>query len=218
MRFFLIASISFHVMLFAAWTTPVLPGHNGNPTAISLFINNDFAPPDAAHQKQSQFNKPVNSRVNNPPENTSPPASFDTATAIKSEAGNQSGAPVSTSVISGDQHDRSDHTFQSAKPVSQPAAGTQIQAYLRHAFIPYFTYPRLAQKKGWQGTVELAVNIDAQGQLTRIRIIHSSGYGVLDHAALKSIRQIKALPNAMQWLDSHGLEVNFPVKYQLIDT
>ena len=218
MRYFLIASISFHVVLFAAWTTPVLPGHNGNPTAISVFINYDFAPPDATHQQQSPINKLVNSRANIPTENTSPPASFDTTTAMKSKAENQPGAPDSTSVISGDKPDRLDHTSQTAKTVLLPVAGTQVQAYLRHAFIPYFTYPRLAQKKGWQGTVELAVNIDAHGQLTRVRIIHSSGYGILDHAALTSVRQIKALPSAMQWLDSHGLEVNFPVKYQLIDT
>jgi len=217
MRYFLIASITLHVVLLMAWTTTDLPGHNGNPAAISLLINNGIAPQEPSRQKQSASDNSEDKRAGSRMDNINPLAGIDPAASTNSKTGKKSGSQDSTRVSS-DRHDNSDNIVQIATSVHMPTTGTQIQAYLMNAFIPYFTYPRLARKKGWQGTVELAVNIDAQGLLTRVRIIHSSGYGILDYAALKSIRQVKALPDAMQWLDNHGLEVNFPVKYQLIDT
>jgi protein TonB len=158
-----------------------------------------------------------NIQTDNRPDTGITSTGIDTATSTNRPTINQPQKIGATDATASDLKDSRDDTPQTAQTSVQPVSGAQIQAHLRRAFIPYFTYPRLAREKGWQGTVELAVKIDTQGLLTKARIIHSSGFGVLDHAALKSIRQIKVLPNTLQWLNNHGLEVNFPVKYQLID-
>lgn len=218
MRYFLIVSISLHAAFFAAWDTHDIPGYSDRPIAISLLINNDVASQEIASQKQSTKRHSGNLRTNGIPHTIGTPVPLDGTISIAEETDGQAKTPDATDISINDLRDNSDEISQTrhTPPLSLP--GGRIEAYLRRALTPYFTYPRLAREKGWQGTVELAVNINARGLLTRVRVVHSSGYGILDHAALNSIRHVRLLPDAADLLDHHGLEVNFPVKYQLVDT
>lgn len=49
-------------------------------------------------------------------------------------------------------------------------------------------YPAAARRNGWEGTAVVALEIDAHGRLTEARIHRSSGYRVLDEAALAMMR------------------------------
>ncbi len=49
-------------------------------------------------------------------------------------------------------------------------------------------YPRLAQRRGWQGEVLLGVEVDIDGRTRDIEILVSSGFKVLDEAALTTVR------------------------------
>lgn len=218
MRYFLIASITLHTALFAAWTTHDAPGYSNRPIAISLLTNNDIIPQQVIDQKHPAKHQEKNTRTNGMSHTVGTPSSIDNTISMNERADRQPGTSELTDASMNNHRDETDNMQQAEQipPFSTP--GTRVEAYLRRAFTPYFTYPKLAQEKGWQGTVELAVNIDAQGLLTKVRVIHSSGYGILDRAALNSIQQVRLPPNAAYWLDNHGLEVNFPVKYQLIDT
>jgi protein TonB len=48
-------------------------------------------------------------------------------------------------------------------------------------------YPRIARFKGYEGTVVLEVLVDHQGKVGDLRLFQSSGYPVLDRAAMNSV-------------------------------
>ncbi len=50
-------------------------------------------------------------------------------------------------------------------------------------------YPKAARKLGYEGLVTLLVSVDAAGQVQDVTVQTSSGYSMLDEAALKAIRQ-----------------------------
>jgi len=59
---------------------------------------------------------------------------------------------------------------------------------------PKPAYPRLAERRRWEGTVLLKVVIDATGKVDRAGIDRSSGYEVLDQAALQQIQNWRFHP------------------------
>ncbi len=98
------------------------------------------------------------------------------------------------------------------------AVRSDILSSLSQAFAPYFRYPLLAQRRGWQGVVELGVHIKANGQLSRIWINRSSGHRILDKAAAKSLDQVTTLPMLDSNLSGDDLDMVLPVEYRLIDS
>ncbi len=55
-------------------------------------------------------------------------------------------------------------------------------------------YPRMARKMGWQGRVKIRAIISPEGQTLEASIHKSSGYGVLDKAALQGVLQHRWTP------------------------
>lgn len=49
-------------------------------------------------------------------------------------------------------------------------------------------YPALARRRGWQGATLVAVEVSADGSVVAVEVATSSGYGVLDRAALRAVR------------------------------
>lgn len=56
------------------------------------------------------------------------------------------------------------------------------------------SYPKLAQKRGQQGTVWLEIWLDQLGYQTELKVHNSSGVSSLDKAALKAVSSWKFLP------------------------
>jgi protein TonB len=54
---------------------------------------------------------------------------------------------------------------------------------------PEPAYPRAAVARGWQGTVDVELRIDPTGAVTNAEIAESSGFPLLDSAALTVARQ-----------------------------
>ncbi|MGD9161075.1 MAG: energy transducer TonB [Desulfobacteraceae bacterium] len=75
-------------------------------------------------------------------------------------------------------------------------------------------YPRMARKKGYQGTVLLSVYVNKEGKVDDLWLFESSGYKILDNAALKAVKD---------WLFEPGrrgdkavdMWVEVPVKFEL---
>ncbi|HKJ10411.1 MAG TPA: energy transducer TonB [Gammaproteobacteria bacterium] len=80
----------------------------------------------------------------------------------------------------------------------------------------YFHYPPLARARGWQGKVVLSLRINGNGKISRLKVARSSGYPVLDRAALRSLKQVRRLPQAAAWLHGRDVEMELPVRYQLV--
>jgi protein TonB len=96
--------------------------------------------------------------------------------------------------------------------------GTHLQAQVRHAMQPYFNYPLLARRRGWQGTVRLGLRILPDGHISRLHIVETSRHPVLDQAALTSLGNVKALPQAVTWLGGRSSDIIVPVEYRLKDS
>lgn len=105
-----------------------------------------------------------------------------------------------------------------AAPGPDPATITErLRTRLQQSLRSYFHYPRLARHRGWEGRVEVGLRVEADGNLSDIRIVRTSGFAVLDRAALASVGRIRRLPDASFWLGGRHIDMVLPVQYRLID-
>lgn len=92
-----------------------------------------------------------------------------------------------------------------------------VAAELRQAFETHFYYPLLARRKGWEGRVTMSVRVEADGRFSDIRVIESSGYRVLDSAAVDCLRRAARLSRAEGVIQT-ALDLVLPVRYLLLDS
>lgn len=93
-----------------------------------------------------------------------------------------------------------------APAIQQPqtTAAFPMQTELSESDFKHYThpvYPRIAQLQGLEGSVRIALWSDAAGKVERVSVIESSGYPVLDEAALKAAREwifSRPLPSSMR--------------------
>ena len=78
----------------------------------------------------------------------------------------------------------------------------------------YFHYPKLAQKRHWQGKVILKFTISHQGKVENIDVIESSGYDILDQAAVTALNKVSYIAANFNW-PRYGMSINLPVIYKL---
>ena len=108
-------------------------------------------------------------------------------------------------------------SIEEMKTLSQQQVA-RINAHLNQAFDQYFSYPRLAQRNGWQGMVKLGLRIESNGQLSHIRLLSTSGFPVLDQAALNTLNRISTLHDVDVWLSGLHFDTVLPVYYKLTDS
>jgi len=81
--------------------------------------------------------------------------------------------------------------------------------------MPRLEYPRLARRRGWEGTVKVQVALGPSGLVDEARVLESSGHPVLDRAALDGMRGLN-LPSVSKRLSTGVLtRVVVPVEYRL---
>ncbi|MFH1243869.1 MAG: TonB family protein [Pseudomonadota bacterium] len=97
---------------------------------------------------------------------------------------------------------------------SLPPAQPMLKARPAYKENPRPEYPRLARRRGYQGTTVLEVLVGVTGRVHDIRLLDSSGYEILDNAAAASVRE---------WLFEPGRKgdqrvemwVRVPVRFEL---
>jgi protein TonB len=94
---------------------------------------------------------------------------------------------------------------------------SRVRAALHAALQARFVYPRRARLRGWEGTVRIAVRVDAAGQILQLRVVESSHHAVLDRAALACLDRIRQVPGMVAWLDGHARDIVVPIEYRLTD-
>lgn len=75
-------------------------------------------------------------------------------------------------------------------------------------------YPDLARRNGWQGLCMVRVNVDAAGRAASVALARSSGYGILDQAALTAVKRWKFTPRMVRGAASAST-VEVPVNFSL---
>jgi protein TonB len=154
--------------------------------------------PDRTQHTQRHPPERVRSAVNAAPQAVKAGATSDLAVL---EPGHMSAASGST----GD----------GAHELTSAARYHRVRDALLQALLPHFDYPSLARRRGWQGRVRIGLLVKADGDLSGVHLIESSGYAVLDKAAIKNVSQLRNVPAAGRWLNGRNLDVILPVTYRL---
>lgn len=76
-------------------------------------------------------------------------------------------------------------------------------------------YPRLARRQGWEGVVRVRVQVAADGQVLAASVARSSGYEVLDEAALAAVRGWRFRPARDAQGRPRADMVEVPVRFRL---
>jgi len=101
---------------------------------------------------------------------------------------------------------------QSPEGVSLP--GTLQMAYPRYHLNSPPPYPGLARKRGQQGTVVLKVLVNSEGRVEDMIIDESSGFSLLDRAAVKAVGKWLFEPGKKQ-AENVSMWVKVPVTFTL---
>lgn len=240
LRAFVAGSLILHGMVMAGWqTSPWIAGQTNNVISVTLISNDAGAAPaearlatrparKIAHRPRSDaVEKPVETSVANhgharaialltAPTKTAPTSMDSRAEDLRPEK--EKPVPVKD-VRQDNARDAPDPTSPSTPATGEDGehgrARAQIQARLYTDLARYFDYPYAARLRGWEGTVLLAFNIEADGRLERIRVARSSGYAVLDDSALSALRKVERLAETTAWLQGRELTMRIPVIYRL---
>lgn len=84
----------------------------------------------------------------------------------------------------------------------------------RYRYNPRPEYPVPAMRRRWQGEVLLRVRVDVWGEVSDVRLEASSGYDILDQAALKAVHRWKFHP-AHDGERNIPQEVCLPIRFEL---
>lgn len=71
-------------------------------------------------------------------------------------------------------------------PPEEPEELVPVPLALVH---PLPSYPRKAERLGWEGTVRLRIRVNEAGAVVSVEVVESSGYEILDAAAAESFRE-----------------------------
>jgi len=95
-----------------------------------------------------------------------------------------------------------------------PAEYGPYLARFREHIQEALVYPLAARRQGLSGTVELEVLMDPTGRIRGVQLVSSSSHGMLDEAALETIRGLAPLP-LPEHLPRRPLKIRLPVVFRL---
>ena len=98
--------------------------------------------------------------------------------------------------------------------VSIPPAQVLREARPMYRTNPSPHYPRLARKRGYEGTVVLEVLVDPSGRVKDLQVFKSGGYAILDKAAVASVKDWLFEPG-MKGDEKVEMWVKIPIRFQL---
>ena len=106
-----------------------------------------------------------------------------------------------------------------AKSGSDIDKGTleQYRLALMAAAGHYKRYPAVAMEKGWQGRVDVHMEIGANGMLASTSVKASSGHVILDHQAIDMLRKGRTTVEIPASLRGREFSVDVPVIFRLND-
>ncbi|OPY70404.1 MAG: Gram-negative bacterial tonB protein [Syntrophorhabdaceae bacterium PtaU1.Bin034] len=90
--------------------------------------------------------------------------------------------------------------------------GKECFVFIRNAIMKKLSYPALARRKGWSGTVKVSFVVHEDGTADDIRVARSSGFEILDMSSLDAVRRASPFPKPPA-----AVHVIMPIAYRLTD-
>ncbi len=81
-----------------------------------------------------------------------------------------------------------------SKTTADTAPFTEANFNANYGTNPKPKYPGIATSRGWEGTVRLMVKVSVDGESEEVTVQRSSGYDVLDEAAIEAVEKWKFIP------------------------
>lgn len=101
----------------------------------------------------------------------------------------------------------------------QPVASAELIARytksLSEIFARHREYPRIAELRGWEGSVTMRLRVAPSGRLIEAAVYQSSGYDALDKQAMTMVTTAGALPVPPQGLNAAEVPVLVPINFRL---
>ena len=105
------------------------------------------------------------------------------------------------------------HNIARGTPAEQVTAGAALSP-VRYARTVRPRYPRKARRAGWEGTTLLKVLVNPDGAPDRVAVERTSGFDILDEAAVKAVRRWRFHP-ARRGVAPLSTWVRIPVAFRL---
>ncbi len=154
---------------------------------------------------------------------TEPPATRTPAAAQQPvETVDAAGTPAPAQITRGETGgaDEAETSTRLARGVTREASAVRQAAATpglipaRYARTVKPRYPRKARRAGWEGTAVLKVLVKADGAPGRVTVDRTSGFDILDSAAVKAVEHWKFHP-ARRGADAESSWVRVPVAFRL---
>jgi len=211
LKWFVGLSVAAHAAALVAWQDPALhPGYSGRTLLVSV-----------TQHTGSPASVPVETTR---PETPRPPARPVTPDRQPARAASVAAhtAAVASSRAATTEPARVAAATPAARPANtasrEPVHPQDTDRHLRDSIMQLITqaltYPAIARRKGWQGVVTLQLHIEADGSISALQLDETSGYAVLDTAAIECLHRA-SVPNAAQWLQGQAADIIVPVEYRL---
>lgn len=97
-------------------------------------------------------------------------------------------------------------------PVQEPQATVVMAPHIDDAQCPPPDFPRRAQRNRWYGLTELLVDVDALGNPTKIMVRTSSGFDILDNAAIAAVEKWHFYPATRNGVAEAG-QLRVPIRF-----
>ena len=101
------------------------------------------------------------------------------------------------------------------KKAQQSAQRNFLLGEIHNRLSQYMNYPARARKRGWEGSVTVGLFIDKQGNLRNIRLTQTSGYALLDNAAVTAVKKVNQIPVNQLGSIFQPIALQLPVIYRL---
>lgn len=82
--------------------------------------------------------------------------------------------------------------------------------YIRDRVTENVSYPMIARRKGWSGQVIVSFVIFLDGNVDELRVVSSSGYGILDRCAMDAVTKSCPFP-----APPTRAEITLPIRFEL---
>ena len=190
---FIIASAMIHVGFFLyGQTTLLLPSSEGSSMLVSL--SDKPVSPKSLSKNNHRDTAPIGLAK---PTHSAKPTSRNNKANTTTES---------------NQRDKTNVMNSGANNV---ATQPQIIAHIKHELRHYFHYPEMARRRGWQGHVVINMDITSAGKIQNVTLKRSSGYRILDNAAIASVNKIGLIPLVKQNGYTGTQTIQLPIEYQL---